>query len=429
MRKQITKSALLMAVMAGALTFNACKNEEPNPGVDLNGPKTNVTVGMTLAKKASAPKKMAKSAISGNDLNMNDDGTIQDVKNVVIVPMVKGAKLQPIKLGTYVSGTTTTHYRTATILQTTDEFRVYGNMPEAWYNAMDTNAVFSIAASYLTIAESVETNKPTVGTYYAPHPLYYYVDALGSTNGFQVAQSSTPGDWENPTGGYQNPVAGVVGDNNRVKIKGVNYAVGALVAGVRAALTTEAADKDMFYSNKEDDSDACSWNELAANGGTQQMDITGVVIAGQTKTFTETFTRSGSEVVPVYAAAVSTIMQTGALSFDGETGKVKNANVYSTVAPEDGQTVLLNFQFQNKTQKYFKTNDGVEIAPDGYFYLQASISKTDKDIFAADFTTLVNGKVTDWGKSSSTVVESTEVEIGIEIDTDWQQGTVYEVEM
>ena len=426
MRKQITKSALLMAVMAGALTFNACKNEEPNPGVDLNGPKSNVTVGMTLAKKASAPKMMSKSAISGDDLNMGS--AIQDVKNVVIVPMVKGAKLQPIKLGTYVSGTTTTHYRTATILQTTDEFRVYGNMPEAWYNAMDTNAVFSIAASYLTIAESVETNKPTVGTYYAPHPLYYYVDALGSTNGFQVAQGLTPGDWE--TASYGNPANGQVGDNNRVKIKGVNYAVGALVAGVRAALTTEAADKDMFYSVTGVEDDACSWNELATNGGTQQMDITGVVIAGQTKTFTETFTRSGSEVVPVYAAANNVTMKDAALNFEtGSSAKVLNANIYSTVAPEDGQTVLLNFQFQNKTGKYFKTNDGVEIAPDGYFYLQASISKTDKDIFAADFTTLVNGKVTDWGKASSTVVESTEVEIGIEIDTDWQQGTDYEVEM
>lgn len=427
MRKQITKSALLMAVMAGALTFNACKNEEPNPGVDLNGPKTNVTVGMTLAKKASAPKMMSKSAISGDDLNMGS--AIQDVKNVVIVPMVKGAKLQPIKLGTYVNGTTTTHYRTATILQTTDEFRVYGNMPETWYNAMDTNAVFQAPdMTLVALTDDDNTNKPIDGTtYYAPHPLYYYVDALGSTNGFQVAQGLTPGDWE--TASYGNPANGQVGDNNRVKIKGVNYAVGALVAGVRAALTTEAADKDMFYSVTGVEDDACSWNELATNGGTQQMDITGVVIAGQTKTFTETFTRSGSEVVPVYAAAVSTTMQTDALSFDGETGKVKNANVYSTVAPEDGQTVLLNFQFQNKTGKYFKTNDGVEIAPDGYFYLQASISKTDKDIFAADFTTLVNGKVTDWGKSSSTVVESTEVEIGIEIDTDWQQGTVYEVEM
>ena len=46
-----------------------------------------------------------------------------------------------------------------------------------------------------------------------------------------------------------------------------------------------------------------------------------------------------------------------------------------------------------------------------------------------DFTTLLNATVTDWGNLSGEEVITTDVNLGVEIDTEWQQGTAYDVEI
>ena len=50
-------------------------------------------------------------------------------------------------------------------------------------------------------------------------------------------------------------------------------------------------------------------------------------------------------------------------------------------------------------------------------------------VFQKDFTTLLNATVTDWGNLSGEEVITTDVNLGVEIDTEWQQGTAYDVEI
>ena len=42
---------------------------------------------------------------------------------------------------------------------------------------------------------------------------------------------------------------------------------------------------------------------------------------------------------------------------------------------------------------------------------------------------LLNATVTDWGNLSGEEVITTDVNLGVEIDTEWQQGTAYDVEI
>ncbi|WP_276788427.1 hypothetical protein [Paraprevotella xylaniphila] len=46
-----------------------------------------------------------------------------------------------------------------------------------------------------------------------------------------------------------------------------------------------------------------------------------------------------------------------------------------------------------------------------------------------DYTTLLNATVTDWGRVSGSEVISTDVNIGVEINTAWQKGVTYEEEI
>ena len=114
------------------------------------------------------------------------------------------------------------------------------------------------------------------------------------------------------------------------------------------------------------------------------------------------------------------------IKFDGE-NKVANANVYCVVAPEDGQSIIVNFVFKNVSNKVLKLNNGGEVGNGEYFYLYATLRpEADKDIFAAATSTLLNATVQDWGRATTSIVETTGVEIGLVIETEWAQGITFD---
>ena len=430
MKNQLVKSAWFMAAVVGAFTFSSCDKENevvaPNAGKDVE-----VTIGVQMAGRPGGPA--LKAATSGDDLNMGE--SYQTIQNITIVPFTGTQAGTNIVYGSYTPGTDANKYASATIDQQTDMFRVYGNVP-----GLTAGSVFSMPDLSLQAASGVPGSLTNV---YNAHPLYYFCEAKAAasadptpTEGFLVGNGTTAGDWA--TAAKNAPVGGVVGDNNRVAIKTpLRYAVGALAAGVQDNVTGDNATKEIFFNGETVDgsTEFKSWTEVKeALGEGNAIIITGMIIEGQSQNFDATFQPAGADV-RVYAEATGTALLDADLSSNG--GKVTGANIYSVVAPEADAQIGVHFQFQNNTGYSFILNDddadntNNTVVKDGdYFYMYTTLDKQpDKNIFSAFTSTILNASVTDWGRATTTPIETTDVEIGITVNMDWAEGIVYDVEL
>lgn len=391
-----TKFAYLFAtaLVAGTMGLTSCQEEVENPA-SVDGKTTKVAISMSLAQQTRA---------TADEVNMG--AAIADINNVAIVPMVGDLAQNVIAMGTFKAKEANTHYKEASILQTVDKFRVYGNLPKAFPN----NGAF--------VFPSLAQETAGVGSCVKPHALYYYAEA-GNTgeNKFQVGTGASWADVEDwaPIGDGE-----AVGENTNIKISGVKYAVGVLAAGV---LDGSDKTKKIF----KDEKGTYSINELAVAepAVANPFVVAGIVVEDQPKNFTETFAEKDGSVM-VYETAIAANLLAGKISF-GEGNKVAGANVYCVVAPEDKDKIKVNIRFQNKSGKTLVLNDKTEIAPDGYFYLWAALSKKDgNNIFSAATSTLLNATVQDWGRATEDIVETTDVAIGLEIETAWAKGISYD---
>ena len=410
MRKKQNWYLFAAALVAGTVGMSSCSNEEiaENPA---DGATTKIAVGMSL----NLPVQK-KAATTETDVNFGTG--VADNNNVTIVPMVEGAVQNPIVLGNFDEDVNDTHYKEATVLQAVDGFRVYGNLPSAPSEA----AVFTMPS--LAKGNNLDNGDASVSNLKEPHSLYYYVESTTTTNKFQVATGTTPDDWESV---QFTDATGAIGANNRIKIPGVTYAVGVFSAAVLDEVEdvdgNAAFTKDIFST--DGGTPDASWEDLKSANG---IDITGLIIDDQSADFDAEFNPINGEV-KVFAAAKTETLAGQAISFDSSS-KVSGANIYTVVAPEDAQTVTINFQFQNNTGKVLHLNNGTTVANGGYFYLPAILDKpADGNIFAAATSTLINARVKDWGKGVTTPAETVDVEIGIVIDTDWAKGVAYDEEI
>lgn len=443
MKKTFVKSAWMMAAVMGAFTFSSCNNDEPNPTpdpVDL-GEEVEVAIGVRLAGRPGGPA--LKTASTANDLNFGS--TLNDIKNIVIVPYVGSNASANIVFGDYdIDGTANSQYVEATIPQATNKFRVYGNVAGNFSSTQGVTIPDLDNSSMGSIPDAA-----TLTAVYPAHPLYYYVEAAGTTDagttGFKVGTSTTAGDVY--TTATNAPTDGTVGTNNRVVIaENLRYGVGALAAAV---LDGVAQKDSIFFLGTEAESKITpvegsyiAWEDFGASN-TDSITVEGIVIEKQAKGFNADFTPK-AETVSVYAQAASgsNKMVTDKLSY-GSAGAINNAgNIYSVVAPTTENSIVVNFQFKNNSNRYFVLNDAAlsegsynaadVVAPGDYFYLATTLNRDadgDKDIFAAFTSTLLNATVKDWGKASQTPVETVDVELGITVETAWAEGIVYDVEL
>ena len=127
-----------------------------------------------------------------------------------------------------------------------------------------------------------------------------------------------------------------------------------------------------------------------------------------------------------------------AVSFGQSDGKVAGASFYSVVAAtKDNEDVSMNIVFEMPENTYIKNDKGETLGGTTITYLFLPLVLTDdkadaddgKDVFMKDYTTLLNATVTDWGRVSGSEVISTDVNIGVEINTAWQKGVTYEEEI
>lgn len=431
MKNQLVKSAWFMAAVVGAFTFSSCDKENevvaPNAGKDVE-----VTIGVQMAGRPGGPA--LKAATTGDDLNMGS--SYQPISNITIVPFTGTQAGTNIVYGSYTPGSDANKYVSATIDQQTSMFRVYGNVP-----GLTAGSVFSMPD--LSLDNSSFSVPGNVSNVYPAHPLYYFCEAKAAASatpdpveGFLVGNGITAGDWA--TRAVNVPDNGVVGDNNRVAIKTpLRYAVGALAAGVQDNVTGDNATKEIFFNGETVDGSTqfSSWQDVkAALGEGNAIIITGMIIEGQSQNFDATFQPAGADV-RVYAEATGTALLSADLTSSG--GKVTGANIYSVVAPEADAQIGVHFQFQNNTGYSFILNDddadntnNTVVKNGDYFYMYTTLDKQpDKNIFSAFTSTILNASVTDWGRATTTPIETTDVEIGITVDMAWAEGIVYDVEL
>ena len=91
---------------------------------------------------------------------------------------------------------------------------------------------------------------------------------------------------------------------------------------------------------------------------------------------------------------------------------------------------MVSFQFQNNTGRTLTLDDGNTVASGAYAYYSVKLNKKEsKDIFAAATTTVLNARITDWGKGSVVPPTTTDVVIGVEFDVEWAAGLSYDFEI
>lgn len=402
---RMNKCAYLFAaaLVASTVGMTSCSNEDVAGIENVDGATTKLALGISVLNNGASTKAAAA------DVNLG--GAVANIKNVTVVPMIGDQVQNPINLPEYISGTTTSYYKEASVLQTVNNFRVYGNLP----SACNENAKFVMPA---TATDACVGDGLT--SFVKPHPLYYFADTK-TLGGYFAATSES--NWESVLD-WGSKTTAAIGTNNRVKISGVTYAVGTLAAAVLEGI--KDPDEKIFFDGDdyEGASATYSWTELSKTG----INIAGLTIDGQTKEFTETFEKKGSDEVTIYDDAVATTLATGKISFNKN--QIDGANIYCVVADEDAKSVTVNFRFQNNTTHKLQLNNGDVVDNGGYFYIAVPLEKgASQKIFEKGKTTILNATVTDWGKGTTEPVKSTDVQVGIEISVDWAEGMAFDTEI
>lgn len=417
----------LMAT-AAVVALASCSNDE-EVAMTESGATHDVTLGVSVQIPGT------KAATGAGDVNQVTDGTFAAIDGIYVVPMINGSRQGPIELEGIAAGTGTgsskTTWRTWQISNEVNGFRVYGNLPRDVAGRL-TSGSFSYAApattdnahtDLVTWMEENMDGKSLVGQY----PLLYFAnsDVLGGYYGVK----DDVNDWDDIVD-WKDLTKEDLGDRNRVKISPVNYGVGVLASGVsyrRATRTLEAEANCFGDADSTPAEERQTYTDLSSTG----MTLCGVFIQDQPTAIDIDLLGTDHDGVLV-AAATNATLQTSALSFatDGN-AVVENANIYAIVTPEENEGIHVSFQFQNNTGKYLFLEKGGVIAPDGYVYYSTSLSKngTDLKVFDADYTTLLNANIINWSNGTPYLPVATDVQIGVEIDVQWQKGIEYDVEI
>lgn len=408
MKNLFSKS--LMAA-AAVMMFASCSNEEVlTPENPFEGKTSEVTIGMSV--------KGIGSKASANEVNMGS--SMQDINNIVVVPVVGEVHQNPILFGSLTSSSgVKTKKETRRLSNAVTRFKVYGNVPEDSYSNLKETGQFPGLNFTLSTAE----NAPAGGTYYAPHGLYYHFDTKKDGGYYATTNESWDAvSWDESMKVDNNAA---IDGKNCIKVGPVNYEIGVLAAAIMNGDTEEK-----FYNeNPTENPDAVA---SAFTGA--EISVSGVIVFDQTKTFDTDFT--ASELADVYEEAAVATLSSDKISSDNETKS--NGNIYCVVAetPEN-ENVSLNIEFTVNENYWFRNNNNELMAPGQKFYINVAL---DKDhainsesgitrIFQKDYATVLNATVKNWGIASKEPVKSTDVTIGVEFDLDWGKGLQFDLDI
>lgn len=149
-----TKFAYLFAtaLVAGTMGLTSCSEEGENL-IPTDGKTTKVAISMSLAQQTRA---------TADEENMG--AAIADINNVVIVPFVGDVAQNIITMPKFTASTETNkYYKTATLAQSVNKFRVYGNLPGTFVD----NGAFVFPDLTRKNADA------PMNAFYKPYDLYY----------------------------------------------------------------------------------------------------------------------------------------------------------------------------------------------------------------------------------------------------------------
>lgn len=444
----------LMAT-AAVVALASCSNDEE---VAMpQGETHDVALGVSVRVMGT------KAATGAGDVNMGNNGEFAAINGLYVVPMVNGVEQSPIPLGN-ISANSANKYsyeKDVTVRNDVNGFRVYGNLPSEVVstitNTFDypapaaadedihhTSAGTGDQAQSLDdwMAENMD-GKSLIGQY----PLLYFANTdLADPDGVKGYYSvNSTSDWDQIANGtsagqWGNKKTTALGTDNRVKISPVNYGVGVLASGVayrRTDVNTNLPEEEKIFGDAVDtgEGDRVTYSDLSG----ETMTLCGVFIQDQPTAIDADLLGLDNNGVLV-ASAANTVLKNAKLSFSTDNGAaVKDANIYAIVMPETSKEVAVTFQFQNTTSKYLFLKGGQVIAPNGYVYYSTTLTpeagvkpsgvQGDMLIFAADYTTLLNANIINWSNGTPYLPVTTDVQIGVEIDIEWNQGLSYDVEI
>ena len=392
------------AIVASTVGLSSCSNDEEAVGGAPEVAASKVTMGVYASG-------MPSKRLAAGDVNLN--GTVQNITDVTVVPVFNGTWQTPINLGSITAGAKQSNAQSVNLLKTVNEFLVYGNVP----NVAQGMKFIAADAGITDGAASMDYKKPYGLTYYADITNFKTsTESVENNDAFWNISS-----WNDAT---------QVGDAKAIKLSGVKYAMGVLAAGVR---TTSTFVENQF--SKADGQTELSSENWAAEINAQ-MTLTGIVIEGPPAEMDAEFNQTGS--VKVFEAPADAVLKEDKIKFtdatDSDPMKVVDANFYTVVAPENEANIVVSFRFQNNTGRTLTLQTGETVADKGFVYYSVKLAKdyngnTERQIFEAAYTTLLNANITDWSKGTITPPEKTDVFIGVEFETEWSKGLAYDLDI
>ena len=419
-----------MAIVAGTMGLSSCSNDEDVVG---GGEASGVSQKVTLGVSVNGVSKKASQA----DVNLG--GAVADIANVLIVPVAGGQYQVPISFGT-VTGTSKQSAVVETSLQTTvNEFLVYGNVPTSVTNAgVGAFGGFDYSVAATNPDDTNFKNNGISEAVCGPLALVYGADATK----FAISTNATSENFWTAEGGatwVANQTV-ITSDTKGIKITGVTYKVGVMASKIFE--NTQYVANDVPFGALAEGEDVAlseqNWVEQICNN----MKLTGIFVEGQNSTINDKFVWSNPTwLLDTPHTATTATRNTDAWEDNAakiktetvETGtgvKVDNADFYTVVAPDDADGIVVSFQFQNNTGRVLTLDDGNTVANGAYAYYSVKLNQKDsKDIFAAATTTVLNARITDWGKGTVVPPTTTDVVIGVEFDVAWAAGLSYDFEI
>lgn len=417
------------AIVAGTVGLSSCSNDEDVVGGgEASGVAQKVTLGVSV-------NGVSKKAAQGE---VNLGGAVADIANVLIVPVAGGQYQVPISFGTVSGSSKQSKVMDASLQTTVNEFLVYGNVPTDVTNAgagAFGGFTYSVAATNPDDANFKQHNINEVVC--APLALVYGVDAKK----FATSGDATKENFWTADGGatWNADQSAITSETKGIKITGVKYQVGVMASKVFE--NTQFVASDVPFGEKaggDVELNEGNWvSEICDN-----MKLTGIFVEGQNSTINDKFVWSNPTWLldtPIAAVTKATRNQDAweantakikTETVDGTGVKVDNADFYTVVAPDDADGIVVSFQFQNNTGRTLTLDNGNTVSNGAYAYYSVKLNqKESKNIFAAATTTVLNARITDWGKGTVVPPTTTDVVIGVEFDVAWAAGLSYDFEI
>lgn len=464
--KRSNKYALMSAaLLAGAVSFSSCSNDEDGAASYDNGKKAEAQMAISFQRFAKTGRGTA------GDANLGVDGKtptlLQPIKNLVILPSKNGAVGSITNLGAInvdASGNITTEgltQRTANVAEKsieyysqrlisltsgTDRIQFFGGdvMEDNGTSLKTTVGLETYTSEEETTLEIGDGKGMTTGAYSKMPKLYYYGSdgqLEVSTNAYSAAGEMTWSD-------------GPVGESTKsVRVDGIEYAVGVLQATVQQGVgakslfvTDNATIGDLEFEN----GDLKIKDELVAQGVNENeaFEIVGYIIKDQQ----ESVNVGGGFIAGenkgegvVYDAAVANTDGNRYITKTASTA-VNYTRLFETAILDKQPKVRMVLRCKNVSgskmaiKNVSDGNGGYApgfVENNGYFYLLADLVAENGtangalSIIDQDYTTTANFTINNFFNAYNEDPEITNVDatVGVVVNLEWKPGYTFNVDI